>query len=1085
MATGGDASEWQIAVASNCLVAWAVGETVYVNEGEETSSHLLVSVENDVEDKTSRAKSRGSVSASALAWVGLEWLLVGGTDGAIRVLRRRQSVGWEVWRAFALLDPVDWLSVCTRGVWCRSGKDLAELRIEEGCFGLLRMLPADAMAAAVLPEARCVVVGTKPAVALLTFGAHRQASASTIIRGVMGAVWGAFFKPEEAAKASMVTRRVDNCDVPVATAEAATLPASASFAIFDDERRGTSLAISNCGRLAAIGDDIGRVLLVDTKVCRLLRLWKGIRGAECAFVENSRRLVMLAPRRALIRIFRMRFGGVVAALQLKGASLMSWKLATSCEGRVFVCAKKGNEAPTCAALDAADDEEDCSRQPAVYYATGADAKAARTLRASVRARDVAGALAALAGIADASARAKALDEAARSRDGDGSSVLEALVGVSREDEDAALRQRAVAVTDVLEAHAKLALLYDEASRNSVAEPTTTATTEAVAWLEAAAAVEEDTTDIKAGVDAMAACVIREALSRYGQITDALAMDIAAESAGTQSRRAGGRWCTVATLHRGVLVWKAVCSGADDRGAWRRALEASFESAFYEEAERSTDAIVCDRALTEAAAEAAEALLGPLRSRDVFGLRELTAAACLLGLTPRERCRMCWSWFASLSASQARLAIEGPAVRRWLKDDVVGGGEAPVDAVAAIAPILEGRGNTQRPAHALALTQAALEVIEKTAELVEAKTYGDVSVDAWGATALSAAIDELRVASLLQLGPPRRVDATVSNLDAGIVLVADVVAADAAAAPPDASPEAILDDILGDRKTDLGLALARAVTLHRHRGWIHATFADLDPDALRCSHALAIAQNNGSFARVSLVAEELVRIFSRASHLRPLVVACAADVWRRVAAPALLDAMHSPLADIRAVNEGNDEDEVQNTPTLVVDTFATLVDLFKDADRFGILEPANPRGVDALLNCGGSRFASGRKDDAATTWPSRHLGTRLSKAWDSYCASPVCKPRLVQLDALRQCLRLALAAEDVPLACVAGLFGLGERSADILLELETPPRDDVAAFADLARATLQDAVNDPNLAKTLRLANAKRNVPAFMDASTLQ
>lgn len=55
--------------------------------------------------------------------------------------------------------------------------------------------------------------------------------------------------------------------------------------IYDMQRHGTTVAISPDRRLAAFADSLGRVAVLDiTKGC-IIRLFKGCRDAQCAFVQ--------------------------------------------------------------------------------------------------------------------------------------------------------------------------------------------------------------------------------------------------------------------------------------------------------------------------------------------------------------------------------------------------------------------------------------------------------------------------------------------------------------------------------------------------------------------------------------------------------------------------------------------------------------------------------------------------------------------------------------------------------------------------------------------------------------------------------
>lgn len=55
--------------------------------------------------------------------------------------------------------------------------------------------------------------------------------------------------------------------------------------ICDTQRHGSAIAISPDRRLAAVADNLGRVAVVDVKRGHLIRLFKGYRDAQCAFVQ--------------------------------------------------------------------------------------------------------------------------------------------------------------------------------------------------------------------------------------------------------------------------------------------------------------------------------------------------------------------------------------------------------------------------------------------------------------------------------------------------------------------------------------------------------------------------------------------------------------------------------------------------------------------------------------------------------------------------------------------------------------------------------------------------------------------------------
>lgn len=55
--------------------------------------------------------------------------------------------------------------------------------------------------------------------------------------------------------------------------------------LFDGQRNGNSVAVSPDRRLAAIVDSLGRVAVLDVTRGHLIRLFKGCRDAQCAFVQ--------------------------------------------------------------------------------------------------------------------------------------------------------------------------------------------------------------------------------------------------------------------------------------------------------------------------------------------------------------------------------------------------------------------------------------------------------------------------------------------------------------------------------------------------------------------------------------------------------------------------------------------------------------------------------------------------------------------------------------------------------------------------------------------------------------------------------
>ncbi|KAF9578327.1 Rab3 GTPase-activating protein non-catalytic subunit [Lunasporangiospora selenospora] len=102
-------------------------------------------------------------------------------------------------------------------------------------------------------------------------------------------------------------------------------------------------------KLAAMTDSLGRVLLVDLEECEIIRMWKGLRGARCGWIQEARLvqssgrgrdaggdastikkhlalyLVIYAPKRGTVEIYPARQGKRAALLQVG----LGWKICTT------------------------------------------------------------------------------------------------------------------------------------------------------------------------------------------------------------------------------------------------------------------------------------------------------------------------------------------------------------------------------------------------------------------------------------------------------------------------------------------------------------------------------------------------------------------------------------------------------------------------------------------------------------------------------------------------------------------------------------------------------------------------------------
>ncbi|KAG0250199.1 Rab3 GTPase-activating protein non-catalytic subunit [Mortierella polycephala] len=97
-------------------------------------------------------------------------------------------------------------------------------------------------------------------------------------------------------------------------------------------------------KLAAMTDSLGRVLLVDLEECEIIRMWKGLRGARCGWLQEERivkvgsgtgevstkrhlilYLVIYAPKRGTAEIYPARQGKRVGFIQVG----LGWKVCTT------------------------------------------------------------------------------------------------------------------------------------------------------------------------------------------------------------------------------------------------------------------------------------------------------------------------------------------------------------------------------------------------------------------------------------------------------------------------------------------------------------------------------------------------------------------------------------------------------------------------------------------------------------------------------------------------------------------------------------------------------------------------------------
>jgi hypothetical protein len=98
--------------------------------------------------------------------------------------------------------------------------------------------------------------------------------------------------------------------------------------VFDEPRRIYRVALSATGHLAATCDSLGRVALLDAQNLLMVKLWKGYRDAQLAWLLSSggeRRqqyLLIHAPRRSQVELWRTRHAAKAAASENVGRALL-------------------------------------------------------------------------------------------------------------------------------------------------------------------------------------------------------------------------------------------------------------------------------------------------------------------------------------------------------------------------------------------------------------------------------------------------------------------------------------------------------------------------------------------------------------------------------------------------------------------------------------------------------------------------------------------------------------------------------------------------------------------------------------------
>jgi len=90
------------------------------------------------------------------------------------------------------------------------------------------------------------------------------------------------------------------------------------FSLRDNKRHVQNLIPAPMNSLAVVSDNLGRVLLFDTQRSMVLRIWKGYRDAQCAWVthpaDGTLHLVIYGWRRETLEVWPMRYGARIYSM---------------------------------------------------------------------------------------------------------------------------------------------------------------------------------------------------------------------------------------------------------------------------------------------------------------------------------------------------------------------------------------------------------------------------------------------------------------------------------------------------------------------------------------------------------------------------------------------------------------------------------------------------------------------------------------------------------------------------------------------------------------------------------------------------
>lgn len=199
---------------------------------------------------------------------------------------------------------------------------IIEQAVGVGCYAKVNTSPVQ--------HSMVVGVGAEPYIGFYyAEEGYRTTTLGEVAKGVIDltyrSVWGKLFGQPEKPVDSAATH-----------AQESMLRTRCRF--HDGKRDGYTIALAPNGQLAAVTDNLDRVVLVDLRRGVLLRVWKGYRDAQCAFVPVKERslkgvktqhrkalfLVIYAPRLGCLEIWALQNGPMVAAFTVTKSGQLAY-----------------------------------------------------------------------------------------------------------------------------------------------------------------------------------------------------------------------------------------------------------------------------------------------------------------------------------------------------------------------------------------------------------------------------------------------------------------------------------------------------------------------------------------------------------------------------------------------------------------------------------------------------------------------------------------------------------------------------------------------------------------------------------------